>query len=171
MKGRAGRALRRLFYGHCRRGVGFTASPLQPALLSTTLSTQTEWKDEASDVKKTREFLLVLLWWILVLLLWCFPVRVSYQGEALGRRRPPLHRGERPLLNHVFGPLVHSHHTPTGDAQEPRHHLALPHHLSRKKKKKKKKKNFKNQRSTKTLLRKQKYRIKLDVYQTFAVTS
>lgn len=54
---------------------------------------------------------------------------VSYQGEALGRRRPPLHSGEWPLLNHVFGPLVHSHHRLFGDPQEPRHKLVLTLHL------------------------------------------
>lgn len=55
--------------------------------------------------------------------------RVSYQGEALGGRRPPLHRGEGPLLNHIFGPLVHSHHRLFGDAQETRHQLVFALHL------------------------------------------
>ena len=79
VKEQAGRALRRLFYGHCRRRVGFTASPLQPVLLSTTLSTQNDWKDKNSDVKNG-EFLPALLWGILVLLLWCFPITRGLPG-------------------------------------------------------------------------------------------
>lgn len=53
----------------------------------------------------------------------------SHQGEALGGRRPPLDCGEGPLLDHVFGPLVHSHHRLFGDAQETRNQLVFALHL------------------------------------------
>lgn len=53
----------------------------------------------------------------------------SHQSKALGGRRPPLDRGEGPLLHHVFGPLVHSHHGLFGDAQETRNQLVFALHL------------------------------------------
>lgn len=77
--------------------------------------------------------------------------RVSYQGEALGGRRPPLHRGEGPLLNHIFGPLVHSHHGLFGDPQETRHQLVFALHLFlRKDIQRTEKENFEELRPQKT---------------------
>lgn len=87
---------------------------------------------------------------------------VAYQGEALGWRCPPLHSGKWPLLDHIFGPLVHSHHRLFGDPQEPRHQLVLALHLFLQKKTKKKKThqlylippNFTNRTKTLPLSRK-----------------
>lgn len=53
----------------------------------------------------------------------------QYQSEALGRGGPSLDRGQRPLLHHVLGLLVHPHHRLLGYAQQPWDQLVLPLHL------------------------------------------
>lgn len=53
----------------------------------------------------------------------------THQGEALGRGSPAFDVGEAPLLDHLFGLLVHSHHTLLSDAQKPGHQLVLSFHL------------------------------------------
>lgn len=52
-----------------------------------------------------------------------------YQREALGRGSPSLHCRQGPVLHHILGLLIHSHHRLLGDPQQPWDQLILTLHL------------------------------------------
>lgn len=53
----------------------------------------------------------------------------QYQGEALGGGSPSLDCCKWPLLHHILGLLIHSHHRLFGYSQEPRDQLIFTLHL------------------------------------------